>query len=187
MYFYKTVQNITRSQKAAQSKSHRFSRCHGWGVKTLLGFIRIWIVIIWVLEFCHNSSFWVLLKFMFFLVLLLFVLSQFEVCHNMSAEFCQNLFFLICHNLSSVLLVFELSRFGTIWAVSQFKFLSFVTIWVFKFCHKMSFKFFHNLGLVTTLVFELSHLSLSFVTIWVVTIWVFALSHFDFLLVLSQL
>ena len=76
----------------------------------------------WVLsqmELCHNLSF-----------ITIWVLSQFEFCHNLS---CQNS---SCHNLNCHNLSF---------------FCSFVTTLVFAFCHNLSF--------------------------WVVTIWVFQFYH----------
>ena len=75
--------------------------------------------------------------------------------------------------------------------------LSFVPIWVFVFCHSLSFWVFphfgfcHNLSfsVVTFSVFEVGKSSsLSVVTFWIfefVTIWVFELYQFEFL-VLSQ-
>ena len=79
--------------------------------------------------------------------------------------------------------------FVIIHVLSEFQFLSFVTIWVIEFCHNMSqFKFWHNFGFVTIWVlsqlefFKFFH-NLSF---WVfsqfeffsfVSIWVFEFYH----------
>ena len=104
--------------------------------KTVLSFARIWIVRIWVFEFCHNFSFWVwsqfkFLRFVAIWVVLTFVaiwvLSQYELW---------------------VLSQFEFLHFVTIWVefccylsfkvLSPFEFLRFVTVWVLDFCHNLS-------------------------------------------------
>ena len=110
--------------------------------------------------YCQNLIFLVLSQFDF----LSFVTIQvFEFCHNLSlsfitfcfSEFCQNSSFWVCQNLSFwVLSYFFLAK-------SQFKCLSFVTIWIF----------------------ELSWVELSFLVLWefeflsFVTIWVIKFGH----------
>ena len=75
------------------------------------------------------------------------------------SSFVTILVFEFCHKLSSwVLSQFEFLSFVTIWffwVSSQFEFLSFITIWVFEFYHNLSF------WVSSQLVF------LSFITIWV--------------------
>ena len=59
---------------------------------------------------------------------------------------------------------FEFLSFVTIWVwvLSQFEYLAFVTIWIFKYCCYLSFW--------VLMLFELSKIDF-----WVVTIWVFAI------------
>ena len=74
--------------------------------------------------------------------------------------------------------------------MSQFEFLTSVTVWTFEFCKKIwvvttqVFEFSHILSFVTILVFELSHFQFEFchnLGFGVVPIWVFHLPHFEFL------
>ena len=69
------------------------------------------LIRIWVLEFCHNFSCWVLSQFELLNFVIFWVLSNW-------VEFCPN-------SSLSVLL--------------QFKFMSFVTIWFFEFFHNFSY------------------------------------------------
>ena len=64
--------------------------------------------------------------------------------------------------------VFRFCHNLSFWALSQFEFLSFVIIWVFEFSH--------NLGLATISVFWLSYFQIKLchnLSSWVITIWVF--------------
>ena len=67
---------------------------------------------IWVLDFRHILSFWVLSQFKF---LSFVTIWFFKFVINSVFDFCQNLSF---------------------WVLSKFEFLSFVTIWVFPCKHK---------------------------------------------------
>ena len=82
-------------------------------------------------------------------------------------------------------------EFVTSWVLSHFEFLSFVTMWVFEFCHNLSFRVlsqFEFLSLITIWVFKFHHklgfwvLSqfeiLRFITIWV-WVWVFLWNFFS--------
>ena len=75
-----------------------------------------------------------------------------------------------CHNLS----------FVTILVLSQFEFLSFVTIWVFEFCHKLKILVLAQLEVLSCQNFGFWVLS-QFEFKSFVIIWVFKLSHFKFL------
>ena len=110
---------------------------------------------IWFFEFCCNLIFlsqfefscfvttWVLSHFeflSFFLHNLIFVtiwvLSQFEFCDNLTFVTIWVLsLFEFCHK-------FEFCHIG-FFSSSKFEFLSFVTTWVFEFCHNLSFDFCH--------------------------------------------
>ena len=108
----------------------------------------------------HNLSFWVLSQFDFLRFVTVWV---FEFCHSLIV-FVPSWFFLkVFHSLSFwVLSPIEFCHILTFWVWSQFEFwvlyqfefLSFVIIWVFEFCHNLSF------GLLSQ--FKV----LSFVTIW---------------------
>ena len=112
-----------------------------------------------VFEISHNLSFWVGSKFEFghsfslsFVTIRVRVLSKFEFCHNFS-----------------------------IWNLSQFKFLSWATIWVFELDHNLSF--WHLLP------FELSHfefLSCHFFLLFFFTICFWVLSLLSLLTLLSH-
>ena len=97
-------------------------------------FATIRAVTIWVFEFCHTLSFWVLSQFEFFLNFVTIwvwryvtiLVSKFH--HNLSL-----IFFILSQ--------FEFLSFITVWVflVSwQFVFLSFIAIWFFEFDHNLS-------------------------------------------------
>ena len=72
-------------------------------------------------------------------------------------------------NLSFVSIwVFEFCHNLSFWFLWQFEFLCFVTIWVFDVGHDLTF-----LSFVTIWLFELCHN----LTFWVVTIWLFEFCH----------
>ena len=126
----------------------------------LLEFEFLSCVRIWVFEFSHNLSFWVWPQFEFFL-------SQFEFLSFVAIwvfKFCcyssvvPNFKFLeFCHRLSFLVVKIKLLnlvanwfksfvkigvKFGvnfSFWVLSQFRFVSFVPISVFEFCHILSF------------------------------------------------
>ena len=103
-----------------------------------------------VCEFCHNLSFWVVFFFKFwrFVTISLNNFSFITIYHNLSSVITQ------------VLSQFEMLNLVTTWVLWQFGlyqylnlspvhffhnfflkiFLSIVTIWVFKYCHNLSFK-----------------------------------------------
>ena len=109
--------------------------CHNfsfWVVTILFFFIffTIWafefdffnFVTTGVFEFCHNLSFWVLLQFDFLIFTTIWV---FEFCHNLSFEFLKLVIFSFV-----TIWVFEFGHNLNFWVLSQFEFLSF---WVLVF------------------------------------------------------
>ena len=112
-------------------------------------------ITIWVFELSqfyflvlHHLSFWVwsqfdlssfvtICFFEFYHSLSSWVLPQFRVFFS----FVSLIFFFSFVNTRVVFLVFNNLDFLFL---SQFEFSSFVAIWVFKFCHNLSFEFCHN-------------------------------------------
>ena len=87
------------------------------------------LVKIWVFEYGHNLSFW--------------VLSQFEFL-----EFCKNLIFWVLSQFMFLsFITFDFLSFATIrfFELSKLECLNLVTICVFEFCQNLSFlKFYHS-------------------------------------------
>ena len=102
-----------------------------------------WVVTIWLFEFYHNLSFWVMLQFEF---LSLVTICFFEFCPNLCHFCCYCHYCHYCNNCVTIW-VFELGDNLS---------LSFVTIWVVDYCHILSFFF----SFVTIFVF------FGLVTIW---------------------
>ena len=138
------------------------------------------IVTIWVFEFCHNLSYRVESKF---------ELSQFEYLRSHNLSFWVGSKFEFGHSFSlsfvtirvRVLSKFEFCHNLSIWNLSQFKFLSWATIWVFELDHNLSF--WHLLP------FELSHfefLSCHFFLLFFFTICFWVLSLLSLLTLLSH-
>ena len=122
-------------------------------------------VAIWVFEFCHNLSFWVLSQFEFCHILgnwdffLIWVLSQ-----NEFLSFVTIWVFEFYHNLSFwVSSQFEFHPNLSFWDSSQLKCLSFITIEFLSFIKMWVFEFHHNLSFWVLSQFEF----LSFITNWV--------------------
>ena len=141
--------------------------CHNLSFVTLSFSFFFTIRVLSQFEFCHK-----------FTCVTIWVLSQFEFCHNLNFViiwgFVNIWVFDFFHNLSLVttwiLSYFEFCQnlsfftFATIWFffylvylfffLSQFEFLSFIKIWVFKFHHNLrfirnlDFEFHHNLSWV---------------------------------------
>ena len=114
--------NIARLQNAAQSTFYRSSRCSDQ--KTVLGFVRIWMVTIKFFWFYHNSSFFSLVAILVWSLVTRWVLSCVTVCVLRLSQF----------ELSHVL--FEFLGF---WTLSQFELLSVLPICSFVLSHNLSF------------------------------------------------
>ena len=177
--------NIARLQNAAQSTSHRLSRCQVVLTKRLfkvlsdidLSEFEFFSCQNLSFEFCQSLSFgfltnWVLSQFDFFSchIFSFWVWQKFEFLS------CQIFIFEFCHNLS--------------FKLYQFEFLSFVKIFVFEFCHNLSltfitiwFEFYHKLILLVLLLLTF----FNFLAFWVfVTIWDFEFCHNLSIFILSQ-
>ena len=131
-------------------------------------------VTIWVFELRNNLSFWVLSQFEYlgFVTICFFELSQFELSFlaiwvfefsyilsfvsrdtGVSSLFVQKWCFSCLEKDFSKYFYAHINFFY--WVLSQFKFLSFVKIWVLEYCHNFSLSF------VTVSVSEFCH-NLSF-------------------------
>ena len=148
-------------------------RCHVVLNKRLLSEI-VLLIRIWVFEFCHNFSSWVLSQFEFW-ILLHFEFCQTELIFVPIQVFFS--FFLQFKLMSFVtILVFEFYHNLIVWALSQFQLLNFFTIWV-EVCNNLYFQVLSQ--------FEFS--LIFFLTLWVLcfvsrifrffTIWVFEFCH----------
>ena len=133
--------NITRLQMAAFDTSHRLSRCQVVIYKKkllseIVFLIRIWVFeffssSIWVVEFCHNLSCWILSQFQF----LKFVKLWVKFCPHSSFWVLLQFKFLSFVTI----LVFEICINLSCWVFSsKFNFLSFVSILVSEFSHNLN-------------------------------------------------
>ena len=150
-------------QNAAQSTSHRLSRCQVVLTKRMFKFgqkwscqnLSFWVFSQFNFEFCHNLSFWFSSQFEFsipFFKLLIFVIIQ-------VMSFVRTWVFGLCHNLSFLVLSqFEFLSFLKIWFFELCHNLSFVTIWVFEFCFNLSFWVFSQFGFSHNLGFQMLHI-----------------------------